>query len=133
MNTKKAIELIEHVSWNRFGNYGYDNNREEMIELLRRGEKFEKIVYEIDERLIPGALTPSYDGLNSLSTLNFVKLIIEDIKQKYFPKPIKKTITIRIKGDGKNVKSFIGWLHDNSVSKLHEKDLSYQINTREGD
>ena len=43
MNTKEAIKLIEHVSWNAFGNYGYDNKREEMIALLKRGEKFEAI------------------------------------------------------------------------------------------
>ena len=43
MDMKRAIELIKHVSWNAFGNYGYDNNEEEFIELLQRGEKFEFI------------------------------------------------------------------------------------------
>ncbi len=85
MNTKEAIKLIEHVSWNAFGNYGYDNKREEMIALLKRGEKYEEIVKVIEYNLDwhkPECPFSTPDG----ELIDEILEMIDKIKQKYFPK-----------------------------------------------
>lgn len=89
MNTKKAIELIEHVSWNAFGNYGYDNNREEMIELLKRGEKYKEMWKKLRDIYLPD---PKVDE-------GLLKRIMDGIERKYFPKPNEKLVGLMKKID----------------------------------
>ena len=78
METKTAIKLINHVSWNAFGNYGYDNNREEMIALLKRGEKYKQIVKNIESDF-----ENSHCNIMSENSFNI-------IEEKYFPPKVLK-------------------------------------------
>lgn len=95
MDMKRAIELIKHVSWNAFGNYGYDNNEEEFIELLQRGEKFEFIfsdMHSLIQHLLDGIYLYNIK-LSSKSDADYIAKAFEIIKEKYFPKPMEeKTI-----------------------------------------
>ena len=57
----------------------------EVIDLLERGEKFEKIVEEIDKEYGAGTYCrTSYNGERYLS------VVIKELKQKYFQKPCSK-------------------------------------------
>lgn len=126
MNTKEAINFLM-VYREYFLQKGKIN---EIIKLLQRGGKYEKVVNEIDERLILGKPIPYHDGLDikDLSTLDFVKLIIKDIKQKYFPEPVKKTITIEIETNNKEVlykrisglKSWLTFCNNNKQNEKYE-------------
>ena len=72
--------------------------RGDVIRLLEEGDKYKKVLEEIEERLIPGKIV-EYDirtNVAHLGALDLIKLIIEDVKQKYFPKILKKTITVEI-------------------------------------
>ena len=87
MNTKEAIDILErlknpHLKWLKKHNDDID----EIIELLQRGEKYEAMWYELND-----VYFHSVGGLMKL------------VKQKYFPKPVKKTIAIEIEGDSKEL------------------------------
>ena len=86
MNTKEAIDLLErlknpHLGWLKEHNDNIDN----IIALLQRGEKYEEMWKEF--------------SLNEGDLVRVVNCIKHRYEQKYFPKPVKKTITIEIKGD----------------------------------
>jgi len=70
----------------------YGTTWESNFKRFQELKKYKKIVEEIEERLIPGKANEVPDGTNigELSTLGFVRLIIKDVKEKYFPKPINK-------------------------------------------
>ena len=72
MKTKEAIEFLEHndgVNFNWRGNFKY------IVALLKRGEKYEKMWGEV---------------VRYFSYMEWKDEIIEKIKQKYFPKEVKK-------------------------------------------
>ncbi len=121
MKTKEAIGWLNQVN-DAYPSPYFDK----IIYLLKRGEKYEAIVNEIDERLIPGELS----DIKDLSTLEFVKLIIKDIKQKYFPK-FKKTITFRIEAEtedklGEAINDFEMFWADYNGVKGHNIKYSYK-------
>jgi len=72
MNTKEAInDAIETIKYyNRmYYDTGHTEDLKQIIELLKRGEKYEAIVNELENCLLPEQLK-----------------IVEKLKQKYFPK-----------------------------------------------
>lgn len=90
MNTKElikfcVIELGEHPT-----EY-YDKYFNQIINLLKRGEKFEEMWEEIT------VCAYKYRDVSN----NYTHLVdlMEEIKQKYFPKTVKKTITIEFESD----------------------------------
>jgi len=93
MNTKAMIEFLDELQDENFELQEEYNNKRilEVINLLKQGENYKKIVEEIDERLMPGKVNavecPDHTNMGELSTLEFVRLIIKDIKEKYFPEP----------------------------------------------
>lgn len=87
---------------------------EVMDTAIEEGENYKKIVEEIDERLIPGKVSivecPDHTNMGELSTLEFIRLIIKDIKEKYFPKPKKEreeVLILTIKGKPHEVNNVI--------------------------
>ena len=95
MNTKEAIEFVD----NRLCE---SPQKDQLFNLLKRGEKYEAIVKEIEEAMSPGGIIEyDFNYENYLRNnapneiyIKFMRNSIKKIKQKYFPKPIKKTITI---------------------------------------
>jgi len=101
MNTKEAIEVLSHeemakytskegLTYQEYVEYKkYREKIDEIIKLIQRLEKCEKIVEEIEERLMPGKVNavecPDDTNMGDLSTLDFIRLVIKDIKKKYFP------------------------------------------------
>lgn len=77
---------------------------DEVIRCLEEGKKYEAIVNDIEKALSPGgAIEYDFNYENYLRNnapdeiyIKFMRDCIKKIKQKYFPKPIKKTITIDI-------------------------------------
>ena len=96
MNTKEAIEIMKRIYYCDVAGKIKPDDIEKVFECLEQGEKYKKIVEEIDERLMPGKVSEIPDNLDmgQMSVLDFVKLIIKDIKQKYFPEPVDDVIEI---------------------------------------
>lgn len=65
MNTKEAIKILDSVP--------IPYRADKVIDLLKRGEKYEKMWEELEEY----PLEYSYAAMQS---------VIDDLKQKYFPK-----------------------------------------------
>ena len=69
----------------------YGTPYEENFKKLKELQNYKKIVEEIDERLMPGKVNavecPDHTNMGELSTLEFVRLVIKEIKKKYFPEP----------------------------------------------
>jgi len=76
MESKEAIEIGKDIL--------------KVIESVSRGEKYEAIEKGIKQYCL------------ILENQNVLKEIIR-LEQKYFPKPVKKTITIEIEADNENV------------------------------
>lgn len=78
MNTKEAIECLS----NEFLG--------EIIDVLKRGEKFEdmweEFIYGLAHINIGNYQNPCEEKKTDLECVN---KIVDDIKQKYFPKPVK--------------------------------------------
>jgi len=86
MNTKEAIELIG-TDQNDYIGCDYWKKIREVIKLLKRGKKYEKMweefkkEYNVDYNLIElGYLDINYANQKDLN------IIMEDLEQKYFPK-----------------------------------------------
>ena len=82
---------------------------EEVFKCLEEGENYKKIVEEIDERLMPGKVNvvDNHTNMGELSTLEFVRLIIKDIKKKYFPSQFKTTsLHLALRGEINDVNEF---------------------------
>ena len=87
MNTKEAIRSLMDLcddELNPFHVRSWYKERDEIIKLLKENENYKKIVEEIDERLMPGKVNvvDNHTNMGELSTLEFVRLIIKDIKEK---------------------------------------------------
>jgi len=111
MNTKEMIEFLDREYKYLFCDE--EDKYDELITLLKENEKYKKIVEEIDERLMPGKVNavecPDYTNMGELSTLDFVRLIIKDIKKKYFPEPkeCEEVLILTVKGKEKEVKNVV--------------------------
>jgi len=95
MNTNEAINYVESK---RYVMEHCDNNKlaDEVIDLLKCGEKYETILREI-EKLISSQISEE----TSYATLVWLRNKILELKQKYFPK-VKKTITFTIEAPTKD-------------------------------
>jgi len=102
MNTKEAIEFLKLTrenfdavpSWKKSSKI-YERISK-IIELLRRGEAFEKIVNEMEEFLEPGVIMEIPEDMVGSRHIDIIKYTFKNIKQKYFPEILKKTVTIEI-------------------------------------
>lgn len=83
MDTKEAKEFIEKRICE-------SPQKDQLFNLLERGEENEKYKAIVDE-------------LENKFQYYWVKDAIKAMKQKYFPKPVKKTITIEVEADNKDV------------------------------
>jgi len=85
MNTKECIKFLKSI---RIKDQLYDDVRfnkiGEIIELLQRGEKYEKM-YKESYNMINGDTVIPKD-MRQYPTIDIIKRLLEDIKQKYFPK-----------------------------------------------
>jgi len=90
MNTEEAIAYLKST---RMEDYGYRNEYDEIIELLKRGEKYEQMWEEL------------YKNPEYLTT----KAEMYNIKQKYFPKPKSKVLKL-LKELDKEVNQLLGEL-----------------------
>jgi predicted nucleotidyltransferase len=108
MEVKEAIEFLvkEFIE----GNLDPRKRKglEEIISVLQRGEKFEwmwrELEYELDwhkpeEPLYTAKLQVTKDE----EYLNEILDFMDDIKQKHFPKPARKTITIEFEAEKDNI------------------------------
>ena len=76
----------------------------EVIKRLEEGEKYKKILDDIEKAISPGGIIEydfnyeNYlrDNAPDETYIKFMHDCIKKIKQKYFPEPVKKTITINI-------------------------------------
>ena len=84
MNTKEAIEWLDPKT--------YIEELNEVIDLLKRGEKYKKIVDEVEEFLEPGVIFEIPPGMTGSRHIDIIKYTFNKIKQKYFPKPEKKKV-----------------------------------------
>jgi hypothetical protein len=103
MEVKEAIEFLEGqknkpedpVEPNRLG---INLTLNGIIELLQRGEKFEKMWEEVET-----LFTSRSDKQGGEWLGNNILRNMEDIKQKYFPSLIKKTITIEFESKSEDL------------------------------
>jgi len=90
MNTKEAIKFLEYIITIAGERYNEDSikKKDKIIGLLQRGEKYEAIVKEIDETLPkPHYVYKNCRGKEFAHYCNANAIeIINNIKQKYFPK-----------------------------------------------
>ena len=123
MEVKEAIEFANEIfnDWENIYctstgvNIEANKKLKQVIELLQRGEKYEAIVkeikYEIDwhrpEREVHDSGSKGDDEY-----INETLDLIDKIEQKYFPKPIKKVVTVEIKGDTERVNLAINGIRD---------------------
>ncbi len=83
MNTKEAIEVLNnHRKYTKYTLI--DGELDGIIELLKRGEKYEKIFKEFRSHwFYHGKIKDDYKSNRSIVT---VCEIMENLRQKYFPK-----------------------------------------------
>ena len=102
MNTKEAIELCKFVE--NLDTYGEDNAYVVpngipcVIELLQRGEKYEQMWEEYDYHYGELYLDISDSAMPINSEFVSTHRLMDEIKRKYFPKLVKRTISIEIEG-----------------------------------
>lgn len=93
MNTKEAIEILKKVIICDQDDYAMIEldtlEASEIIDVLKRGEKYEKILKELNDRY--GSILKCYPIQNErFCTGNEIVLylseIIKELEQKYFPK-----------------------------------------------
>ena len=83
MNTKEAIEFLEcekRVECGHATQCKLAKDFNEVIECLKRGEKYEKIVNDLKNEII----------WHSTELENSIKYTINVLEQKYFPKEVIK-------------------------------------------
>ena len=85
-----------------------DDRLDEIEEQLIRGDKFEQMWEKLEKEW--GRITTYYRGRlpNGRYTGHdeSIKEIMDRVKQKYFPKPTKKIITIEIEGETEDISKF---------------------------
>ncbi|TET08097.1 MAG: hypothetical protein E3J83_04275 [Candidatus Atribacteria bacterium] len=126
MNTKKAIELmvIEQggCSTNRMKEY-----YSEVIDLLKRGEKFEQMWRE---------LTDCAYGYRDISN-NYTHLVdlMERLKQKYFPKPkrYKRINEILDQLNSPGIQTDVRELKNLLIELRDEEEQSFKENKKEAE
>ena len=70
---------------------------------VEEGEKYKKIVEEMDEVLEPGMIFEIPEGMVGSRHIDVIKYLFKEIKEKYFPKPVKKTITIEFESKSEDL------------------------------
>ena len=115
MNTKEAIKWLDSIRPGKIQEYDtieglnieYGKNIDKIQQLLRIGEinsKYKQVWEEIFQ--VYGNCPITFD--DGLSRLLYK--ILEEIKQKYFPETLKKTVTIEI--EAKDTEDLASSLHD---------------------
>ena len=107
----------------------YGTTWESNLKRLKELKKYKKIVEEIEERLIPGKANEVPDGTNigELSTLGFVRLIIKDVKKKYFPPPSKTTsLHLTATGANEDIDRLYKWI-DKLEDFMRSKDMGFAL------
>ena len=114
MNTKGCIKFLENAKTAYFPprciEKEYWEKIDEVIKCLEKGEKYEQMWEEAKgypESHRNLVLPDKYRGYQG----GALKYIIETIEQKYFPKPVKKTITIEIEGETEDILEFTNKLN----------------------
>ena len=124
MEVKEAIEFIEEttslLNGFRLSAEGIRQTKEknkEVISILQQGEKYKAIVEDID-------------NLIAMDTNDFYREQVKFIKQKYFPQPVKKVITIEVGGEDPDW--IIEWFKDKveNLNKTYYKD-KIRVNFKE--
>ena len=109
----------------------YGTTWESNFNRLKELKKYKKIVEEIEERLMPGKVNavkcPDGTNMGELSTLDFVRLIIKDIKKKYFP-PEDKTTSLHLTATGanKDIDRLYKWI-DKLEDFMRSKDMGFAL------
>jgi hypothetical protein len=86
MDIERAIGIIEKVFTTDLAGTFALEQKQCIINLIRRGEKYEAMWRKLRDIYLPD---PKVDE-------GLLKRLMDSLEQKYFPKPIKKTITIEI-------------------------------------
>jgi len=93
---KEAIKFLEKLlNKYEFGECNWNEGITSAIKLIKYLEKYEKMWKELEGFIESGKIVEVPEEYLSKEG-GVLQYIIETIKQKYFPKPIKKTITIGI-------------------------------------
>ncbi len=101
METKEAIKYVE--GFNLTFNEERKKNLKQVQSLLEEGGKYKAIVDELKK---------FNDGkVIKINENEWWKYRMSKIIQKYFPKPIKKIITIEIEGESEYMEKFISRLN----------------------
>ena len=137
MNTKEAIEIMKRIYYCDVAGKIKPDDIEKVFECLEEGEKYKKIVEEIDERLIPGKVSivecPDHTNMGELSTLEFIRLIIKDIKEKYFPKEDKTTsLHLTVTGANDDIDRLYKWV-DKLEDFMRDKDMGFVLSWEDED
>jgi len=132
MNTEKAIESLMDLcddELNPFHVRNWYKERDEIIKLLKENEKYKKMWEELEGFFVPGKAieipieetgTMNVDFLcKEFQTLNY---IINNLKEKYFPKKRQKTVSFDINFDRSG--DDLGWEIDTLISlRKHLNDI----------
>lgn len=109
MNTEKALEIMKNIYHNDKVGKINPADIEAVLKCLEEGEKYKKIVEEINnERLFE-----EYDGVYGMPVSVSLKNIhqkIKDIIQKYFPPTKKAVLILDIKGTKEEVKDSVEYI-----------------------
>ena len=98
---KDSIEFLERLKHCELGIK--IDNLEEAINFLKRGEKYEEMWKEVSRKYgyyLVGVKDKELSGSCRIETF------MNNVKQKYFLKPIPKTITIEIEGEDEDISKF---------------------------
>ena len=107
----RAMEKL----YGRESHYFMTENFADIVSLLRYLEKYKAIVEELENILLPEQYK-----------------YVESLIQKYFPQPVKKTITIEVEAkDEIAVNWFIGWLHDTVGGSNEFNHNTIKVNIKE--
>lgn len=132
MNIELVIGIIERVFVTDLAGKFALEEKQCLINLIRRGEKLEKIVNKIHNEILSDEHNRKYeipDAPGFPSRRKNIHTRIKEIIQKCFPETIKKTITIEIEGEDENILKFESKLN-RIVGQIN---FGVRTNIKEGD
>ena len=132
MKKERAIGIILRIFTTDLAGYFTLEEKKGIVELLEKGEeneKYKKMWEEFEN--IRGLWTAILPTLGSRSQVN-IQDEMENIKQKYFPKTFKKTVTIEIEAKNENqindrVSGLKKYLTFGNDHKLGDEDYEMKI------
>lgn len=99
METKKAIEIVERVFVTDLAGTFALMQKKGIVDLLNKGEeneKYKKIFFGIKDKFV---YIEQMNFPMKRYTYGNIMSVMNEIKQKHFPEPVKKTVTIEMEAE----------------------------------